>query len=155
MPRSIQLQYRSILFRSVEQSPYKAVFQIRDVLIRIRGSVPLDYGSGSCSFFQWLKGSRQWESWGVWNVSVCPNLARTSAIEVCLPFNFAVVFDFTYFLFPPSKAKWIGNVLPNRRNAAIRSMFFYYFIMRIAYWHTESVCVIRWCKANRKKKSAK
>ncbi len=32
----------------------KAVFRIRDVLIRIRGSVPLDYGSGSGSFPQWL-----------------------------------------------------------------------------------------------------
>ena len=48
-------------------------------------------------------GSRQPESRGVWNMSNCPNLARTAAIEVCLPFNFAVVFDFTYFLSPPVK----------------------------------------------------
>ncbi len=33
----------------------------------------------------------------------------------CL-FNFAVVFDFTYFRFRPSKAKSIGNVLTNRQN---------------------------------------
>jgi hypothetical protein len=32
-------------------------------------------------------------------------------IEVCLPFNFAVVFNFMYFRFRPSKAKSIGNVL--------------------------------------------
>jgi hypothetical protein len=35
-------------------------------------------------------------------------------MEVCLPFNFAVVFDFMYFRFRPSKAKSIGNV-PSRR----------------------------------------
>jgi hypothetical protein len=68
-----------------------------------------------------LKGSRQWESRGVWNVSNCPNLARTTAIEVRFSLNFAVVFDFTYFPFRPSKAKWIGNVLPNRREN--RSVF--------------------------------
>ncbi len=65
-----------------------------------------------------VKGTRQWESRGVWNVSICPNLARTAAIKVCLPFNFAVVFDFTYFRFCPSKAKSIGDVLTNRQNAA-------------------------------------
>jgi hypothetical protein len=31
--------------------------------------------------------------------------SRIAAIEVCLPFNFAVVFDFMYFRFRPSKAK--------------------------------------------------
>ncbi len=31
--------------------------------------------------------------------------------------NFAVVFDFMYFRFRPSKAKWIGDVLTNRQNA--------------------------------------
>ncbi len=96
------------------------------------------------AIYQSIKGSRQWESRGVWNVS----------IEVCLPFNFAVVFDFTYFRFRPSKAKWIGYVLPNRRNAAMRSMFFSSFIMRIAYWRCESVCVIR-RGARNIKKSAK
>jgi hypothetical protein len=39
--------------------------------------------------------------------------------------NFAVIFDFIYVRFCPSKAKWIVNVIPNRRNAAIRSMFFF------------------------------
>ncbi len=65
-----------------------------------------------------FKGSRQWESRGVWNVSNCPNLARTAAIEVRFSLNFAVVFDFMYFRFRPSKAKWIGDVLTNRPNAA-------------------------------------
>jgi hypothetical protein len=74
---------------------------------------------------QRIKGRRQWKSWGVRNVSNCPNLARAAAIEVRFSLNFAVVFDFIYFRFRPSKAKWIGNGLPNRRNAAVRSMFFF------------------------------
>ncbi len=55
------------------------------------------------------------------------NRFQTRAIEVCLPFNFAVAFDFYLFPFPPSKAKWKGNVLVNRQNAAIRSMVFSLF----------------------------
>ena len=51
-------------------------------------------------------------------MSNCPNLARTVAIGVRFSLNFSVVFDFIYFRFRPSKAKWIGNVLPNRLNAA-------------------------------------
>jgi hypothetical protein len=39
------------------------------------------------------------------NVSLCPNLARTAAIEVRFCLNFAVVFDLIYFHFRPSKAK--------------------------------------------------
>ncbi len=58
---------------------------------------------------------------------------------------------FIYFRFRHSKEKWIGNDLPNRRNAAIRFMFFFSFIMRIAYWRNESVCVLRQCAANCKK----
>jgi hypothetical protein len=73
----------------------------------------------------WLKGSLQWEPRGVREVAYIRNRPQTVAIEVCLPFNLAIVFDFTYFRFRPSKAKWIGNVLPNRRNAPIRSMFFF------------------------------
>ncbi len=46
------------------------------------------------------------------------NWSWTAAIEVCLPFNFAVVFDFLYFRFRPSKTKSIGNVLTNRQNVA-------------------------------------
>jgi hypothetical protein len=42
---------------------------------------------------------------GVRTVSICPNLARNAAIEVCFSINFAVVFDFTYFRFRPSNAK--------------------------------------------------
>jgi hypothetical protein len=46
------------------------------------------------------------------------NWSGTAAIEVCLLFNFAIVFNFMYFRFRPSKAKSIGNVLTNRQNAA-------------------------------------
>jgi hypothetical protein len=52
-----------------------------------------------------IKGSRQSESRGVRNVSICPNLSRTSAIGVLFSINFAVIFDFIYFRFRPSKAK--------------------------------------------------
>jgi hypothetical protein len=52
-----------------------------------------------------FKGSRQRESRGVGNVSNCPNLSRTVAIDVLFFINFAVVFDFKYFRFRPSKAK--------------------------------------------------
>ncbi len=65
-----------------------------------------------------LKGSRQLESRGVRNVSNCPNLPRTAAIEVRFSLNFAVIFNFIYFRFRPSKAKGIGIVLPIRQNAA-------------------------------------
>jgi hypothetical protein len=67
-----------------------------------------------------LKGSRHPECKGVRNVSICPNLSRTAAMEVLFSINFAVVFDFMYFRFRPSKAKSIGNVLTNRQNAAKR-----------------------------------
>ncbi len=63
-------------------------------------------------------------------MSNCPNLARTAAIEVRFSLNFAVVFVFMYFRFRPSKAKWIGDVLTNRYNAANylqRSFFLKYF----------------------------
>jgi hypothetical protein len=53
------------------------------------------------------------------------NMSLTAAIDVLFSLNFAVVFDFMYFRFRPSKAKSIGNVLPNRRNAAMISMFFF------------------------------
>jgi hypothetical protein len=52
-----------------------------------------------------LKGSRQPESRGVENVSICPNFAQTAAIDVLFSLNFAVVFDFIYFRFRQSKAK--------------------------------------------------
>ncbi len=107
------------------------------------------YISG-CQIIDMFKGSRQWESRGVWSVPICPNLARTAAIEVGFSLNFAVVFDFIYFRFRPCKAKWLGIVLPNRQNAAI-SFFFSSFIMRIAYWRCESVRVLRQCAANCKK----
>ncbi len=94
-------------------------------------------------FFLLLSGSRQRERRGFGKVSNILNMSRTAVIEVLFSFNFDVVFDFMYFRFRPSKAKWIGNVLTNRRNAAIRSMFFFPFILHIAYWRTKSVCVIR------------
>ncbi len=77
--------------------------------------------------------------------------SQTVAIEVCFPFNFAVVFDFIHFRLRSSKAKSIENVLTNRRSAALRSMVFFSFIMRIAYWRTESLCVLRQCGVDRKK----
>ncbi len=60
--------------------------------------------------------------------------SQTVAIEeVYFPFNFAVVFEFIHFRFRPSKTKSIGNVLTNRQSAALRSMVFFSFKMRIAY----------------------
>jgi hypothetical protein len=67
-----------------------------------------------------LKGSRQSESRGGRNVSICPNLSRTAAIDVLFSINFAVVFDFMYFRFRPSKAISKGKVLTNRQHAAKR-----------------------------------
>ncbi len=52
-----------------------------------------------------IKGSRQPERRGVRNVSNDPNLSRTAAIDVLFIINLAVVFDFIYFRFRPSKAK--------------------------------------------------
>ncbi len=49
------------------------------------------------------------------------NMSLTVAIDVLFSVNFAVVFDFMYFRFRPSKAKSIGNVPPNRQNAAKRA----------------------------------
>jgi hypothetical protein len=54
---------------------------------------------------QCFKGSRQRERRGVGNVSNGPNFSRTAAIDVLFSVNFAVVFDFIYFRFRPSKAK--------------------------------------------------
>ncbi len=93
--------------------------------------------------FYWFKGSRQRERRGFGKVSNICNMSRTAAIDVLFSFNFTVVFDFIYFRFHPSKAKWIATVLTNRRNPAIRSMFFFSFILSIAYWRTESFCFIR------------
>ncbi len=46
------------------------------------------------------------------------NMSLTAAIDVLFSLNFAVVFDFMYFRFRPSKAKSISNVLTKRQNAA-------------------------------------
>jgi hypothetical protein len=53
-------------------------------------------------------------------VSKGPKLSQTAAIDVLFSINSAVVFDFMYFRFRPSKAKSIDNVLMNRQNAAKR-----------------------------------
>jgi hypothetical protein len=45
------------------------------------------------------------EGGGVKKVANDRNWPETAAIEVCLPYNFAVVFDFIYFHFRPSKEK--------------------------------------------------
>ncbi len=66
-------------------------------------------------------------------MSICPNLARTAAIEVHFSINFVVVFDFNVFPFPPSKSKLIGDVPMNRQNAAARRIFFFSFVPRSAY----------------------
>ena len=101
------------------------------------------------AFFNVLKGSRQWESRGVRNVSNCPNLARTAAFEVRFSLNFAVVFDFIYFRFRPSKAKSIGNVLPNRQNAAKRAQGICwrikdgYTCAGPIYWRNDACCANR------------
>jgi hypothetical protein len=61
------------------------------------------------------------------------NKSLTAPIEVCLPLYFAVVFDFIYFRFRPSKAQSIGNVCINRQSAVLKSIVFFSFILRIAY----------------------
>jgi hypothetical protein len=63
-------------------------------------------------------------------VSICLNLARTAAIEVRFSINFAVVFDFNVFPFPPSKPKLIGDVPMNRQNAAAQRIFFFSLLYR-------------------------
>jgi hypothetical protein len=40
------------------------------------------------------------------------------AIDALFSLNFAVIFDFMYFRFRPTKAKALGNVLANRQNVA-------------------------------------
>jgi hypothetical protein len=45
------------------------------------------------------------EGGGVKKVANDRNWLQTAAIEVCLPYNFAVVFDFMYFHFRASKTK--------------------------------------------------
>jgi hypothetical protein len=45
-------------------------------------------------------------------------MSLTAAIDIIFSVYFAVVFEFMYFRFRPSKAKSIGIVLPNRQNSA-------------------------------------
>ena len=55
---------------------------------------------------------------GVRKVAYIQNMSRTVAMEVFLQFNFAVVFIFNIFPFPPSKAQSLDNVPINRTDAA-------------------------------------
>ncbi len=52
---------------------------------------------------------------------------RIVAIDVLLDLNFAVVFIFNVFPFPPSKLKLIGDVLMNRQSVAARRIFIFLF----------------------------
>jgi hypothetical protein len=52
----------------------------------------------------YIKGSPKRKR-GIKKLANDRNWPQTAAIEVCLPYNFAVVFDFMYFPFHPSKAK--------------------------------------------------
>jgi hypothetical protein len=52
-------------------------------------------------------------------------MSLTAAIDVLFSLNFAVVFDFNVFPFPPSKPKLIGDVPMNRQNAAARRLFLF------------------------------
>ena len=71
-----------------------------------------------------FKGSRLPERRGAGKVAIDRHWSRAATIEVCLLLNFDVVFDFKYFCFRPSKAKFIGNFLTNRQNTAHRFNFF-------------------------------
>jgi hypothetical protein len=52
------------------------------------------------------------------------------AIEVCLLFKFAAIFDINLFPVPPSKNQFVGYVLMNRQTVDIMSMFFFIFYKR-------------------------
>jgi hypothetical protein len=54
-------------------------------------------------------------------------MTLTAAMDVLFSLDFAVVFDFMYFRFRPSKAKSIGNALTNRQNAANFLLRFFFF----------------------------
>ncbi len=102
-----------------------------------------------------LKGSRQRERRGFGKVSNIRSMSRTGAIEVLFSFNFAVVFDFKYFRFRPSKAKWIGDVLTIRQNAANTcSVSFFWSNLNtkdgtsfpaLICWRNDDPCAIRQC----------
>ncbi len=76
---------------------------------------------------------KEWRGGG--KVAKVCNRSRTVAIEDCVSFNFAIVFDLIYFRFRQVKLNlyFIGNVLLKRQNAAVRSMVFASFLTRIAY----------------------
>ncbi len=57
-----------------------------------------------------------------------PNMTLAVAIDVLFSLDFAVIFDFMYFRFRPSKAKSIGNAQTNRQNAANFLLRFFFLI---------------------------
>ncbi len=65
---------------------------------------------------------------------------RTVAIEVCLLFNFAVVFDFNLCPVPPCKTQFIKKCPHDRQNAAIRSMVFF-FLLYLAETEIREYCI--------------
>jgi hypothetical protein len=66
---------------------------------------PLGYICWWNQFLGSLKVVGNEKEGGVKTVANDRNWPQTTAIEVCLRYNFAVVFDFIYFCFRPSKAK--------------------------------------------------
>ncbi len=83
-----------------------------------------------------LKSLTRWffkheKSIKIWSFKVVCNEKQggsslTVAIEACLPFKFAVVFNFNVFPFPSSKLE--GNDLTNRKIHQISTCFFISFI---------------------------
>ncbi len=72
---------------------------------------------GYTSQTKYLKGSRQPERRGFRNVKQ-PQFVSDRGDRCSFLYQFCCRLWFIYFRFRPSKEKWIGNVLPNRRNAA-------------------------------------
>jgi hypothetical protein len=64
----------------------------------------------------------------------------------CYPFNFAVVFDFMYFRFRPSKAKSISLALTNRQNAANFLLRFLFSLILFAAYTLEIPNTERYCQ---------
>jgi hypothetical protein len=60
---------------------------------------------GCSCYSSCFKGSRQRERRGFGKVSNTRNMSRTAAIDVLFSLILAVVFDFMYFRFRPSKTK--------------------------------------------------
>ncbi len=79
--------------------PTYSLFRIRILPLKVVGNEKVGV-SGMCQIVPICLRPRR-----LMNVSNCPNLSQTAAIDVLFSINFAIVFDFTYFRFRPSKAK--------------------------------------------------